>query len=495
MVNSNYMASNHAKRFIRLLTLVALLLVVGLNVALANEGLKLNIFPSIGKPVYGVAEFGSSVTDPVSVTVASEAEYQKAGYTRPAFFNTSNVRKLGVNRYLVTTSTPVDSANFTLILDVQFKEFRRIYPVELSLQSGQVAANFAPAKEYDQPARAAVRTVSKPIAATVAPAAQPSPVTVQAAPQAPAMQQLQPAAIYSAPAPQPQIFYPPAQPSTQSVSNGSEQFPFYLVVIVLAVLILLAMFVVVLFMHKNSDSRHHPVQHDQHSLMSDLLKALPSLMGHNHQAQHAPAAPAPALQLPPDWHLPGPAERTPVQQPQQPLWDNPEPAPTHTKPQRSPIPTTVEPSQSAPAAQPKAPAVQRPPAPRPTRPAAPPRPAQAANPTKPVAPSNAATPSAPVPPVVRSPMPTPVPAQPTAPVQQQPEKPVKPAPTNADKSEKLQLAIVYMNMGDEVMARMLLEEIARDGSDAEKAEAKAMMARMNNPSDQPIIADKNDKID
>jgi FimV-like protein len=92
-------------------------------------------------------------------------------------------------------------------------------------------------------------------------------------------------------------------------------------------------------------------------------------------------------------------------------------------------------------------------------------------------------------------MPTPVPAQPTAAAQQQPEKPVKPAPTNADKSEKLQLAIVYMNMGDEVMARMLLEEIARDGSDAEKAEAKAMMARMNNPSDQPIIADKNDKID
>ena len=494
MVNSNYTASTHAKRLIRLLTLVALLVGAGLNVALANEGLKLNIFPSIGKPVYGVAEFGSSVSDPVSVTVASEAEYQKAGYTRPAFFNTSNVRKLGVNRYLLTTSTPVDIANFALILDVQFKEFRRIYPVELSLQSGQVAANFAPAKEYDQPAKTAVRAVSNPSVAAVAPAAQPSPVTVQTVPQAPVVQQLQPAAIYSAPAPQPQIFYPPAQPNSQPVSNGSEQIPFYLVVIVLAVLILLAMFVVVLFMHKNSDSRHHSVQHDQHSMMSDLLKALPSLMGHSHQPQHALAAQAPAQQLPRDWYLHEPAERTPVQQPPQPLWDNPEPAPMRQPPQRPPIPAPVEQYQSAPAPQPQAPVVQRPPVPRPASPAASPRPAQAAYPTKPVAPDNAATPSVPVPTAARRPMPTP-PTQQSAPAQQQPVKPLQPAATSADKSEKLQLAIVYLNMGDEVMARMLLEEIGRDGSDAEKAEARAIMAKMNNPSDRQIIADKNDNID
>ena len=492
MVNSNYMASIHAKRFIRLLTLVALLLVIGLNVALANEGLKLNIFPSIGKPVYGVAEFGSSVTDPVSVTVASEAEYQKAGYTRPAFFNTANVRKLGVNRYLVTTSTPVDSANFTLILDVQFKEFRRVYPVELSLQSGQVAANFAPAKEYDQPAKTAVRAVSKPIVAAVAPAAQSSSVTTPAAQPAPLVQPMQPAAIYSTPAPQPQIFYPPMQSSIQPVSNGTEQFPFYIVVIALAVLLLLAMFVVVLFMHKNSDSRHYPVQHDQHSMMSDLLKALPSLMGHNQHPQQAQAQAA-AVQMPQPWH---PLEASPQQpSPQQPHWDDPEPAPVRPAPQRPAIPARVEQAQASPTKEPQAPAVQRAPAPRPARPTAPPAPPQPANPAKPAGPVNPATPRAQAPTTQPAPAPARPPAQPSAPVQQQPEKAAKPAVAGADKSEKLQLAIVYMNMGDEVMARMLLEEIGRDGSEAEKAEAKAILAKMNNPSDRPIIADKNDKIE
>lgn len=492
MVNSNYMASIHAKRFIRLLTLVALLLVIGLNVALANEGLKLNIFPSIGKPVYGVAEFGSSVTDPVSVTVASEAEYQKAGYTRPAFFNTANVRKLGVNRYLVTTSTPVDSANFTLILDVQFKEFRRVYPVEISLQSGQVAANFAPAKEYDQPAKTAVRTVSKPVVAAVAPAVQPSPVSTQAVPQAPVVQQLQPATIYSAPAPQPQIFYPPMQSSSQPVSNGTEQFPFYIVVIALAVLLLLAMFVVVLFMHKNSDSRHQPVQHDQHSMMSDLLKALPSLMGHNQQSQHAQAQAA-AVQMPQPWH---PLEASPQQpSPQQPHWDDPKPAPVRPAPQRPAIPARVEQAQASPTNESQNPAVQRAPAPRPARPTAPPASPQPANPAKSAGPVNPATLRAQAPTTQPAPAPARPPAQPSAPVQQQPEKAAKPAAASADKSEKLQLAIVYMNMGDEVMARMLLEEIGRDGSEAEKAEAKAILAKMNNPSDRPIIADKNDKIE
>ena len=489
MVNSNYMASNYAKNCIRLLTLVALLFALGLNFASANEGLKLNIFPAVGKPVYGVAEFGPSVTDPVSVTVASEAEYQKAGYTRPAFFNTASVRKLGANRYLVTTSTPVDSTNFTLILDVQFKEFRRIYPVELALQAGQVAANFAPAKEYDQPAKTAVRTVSKPVAAAVAPA--PQVAAPEQAPQ-PVVQQLQPAAIYSAPAPQPQIFYPPSQTQSQPVSNGTEQFPFYLVVIVLAVLILLAMFVVVLFMHKNHDSRHHlPPQHEQHSMMSDLLKALPSLMGHNQQPQHA-LAQAAAVQMPQPWQQQQPS-------PQQPHWDDPEPAPVRREPQRPVVPATVEqsPNRDAPAQPPVAqpPAAQGNPVSRQVRPMQPPRTAQPATAAKPAGPANAAMQGAQPAAKPKPAMPIPAAAQPADPTQKQPEIVPQPAAKTQDKSEKLQLAIVYMNMGDEVMARMLLEEIGRDGSEAEKAEAKAILAKMNNPSDRPIIADKNDKIE
>lgn len=69
-----------------------------------------------------------------------------------------------------------------------------------------------------------------------------------------------------------------------------------------------------------------------------------------------------------------------------------------------------------------------------------------------------------------------------------------PAAKAQDKSEKLQLAIVYMNMGDEMMARMLFEEIGREGSPAEQIEAKEILAKINNQSDRPIIADKNDKI-
>jgi FimV-like protein len=473
MVNSNYMASIYAKSCIRLLTLVALLLALGLNFALANEGIKLNIFPAVGKPVYGVAEFGPSVTDPVSVAVASEAEYQKAGYTRPAFFNTANVRKLGANRYLVTTSTPVDTTNFTLILDVQFKEFRRIYPVELALQAGQVAANFAPVKEYDQPAKTAVKKVSRPAVAAVAPVPQPEPV----------VRQLQPAAIYTQPAPQPQIFYPPAQTQNQPVSNGAEQFPFYLVVIVLAVLILLAMFVVVLFMHKNHDSRHHlPPQHEQHSLMSDLLKALPSLIGHNHQHHQQPAV----------------VTNAPLHLPQ--LWDqaphpHSEPQPYREEPQPHKQPAPV----AAPQASPVATAA---PAQQPQRQVAPARSAQPARPVAPPAPQQAQSASASV-------EKTGQPAKPAAPVQkqepaasnpaatapgQEAQPPAKPGVKAHDKSEKLQLAIVYMNMGDEVMARMLLDEIGRDGSAAEQAEAKEILAKMNNQSDRPIIADKNDKI-
>ena len=65
----------------------------------------------------------------------------------------------------------------------------------------------------------------------------------------------------------------------------------------------------------------------------------------------------------------------------------------------------------------------------------------------------------------------------------------------ADKSEKLQLAIVYINMGDEVMARMLLEEIGREGSAAEQNEAKAILAKMNQSSDRPLIADRNDRTE
>lgn len=494
MVNSNYMASRYAKHFIRLLTLVALLMAVGLNFALANEGLKLNIFPAVGKPVYGVAEFGPSVTDPVSVAVASEAEYQKAGYTRPAFFNTANVRKLGTNRYLVTTSTPVDSTNFTLILDVQFKDFRRIYPVELALQAGQVAANFAPAKEYDQPAKTAVKTVSRPAVAAVAPVAQPAP-----APELlePTVQQIQPAAIYSTPVPQPQIFYPPAQTQSQPVSNGTEQFPFYLVVIVLAVLILLAMFVVVLFMHKNHDSRHHlSPQHEHHSLMSDLLKALPSLMGHNnhqnHHHQPAVAANAP-LHLPQTWdQAPQPqGEPQPYREPQ----PQREPQP-YKEPQPNRQPAPVPAPQAAPVAT-------RAPAQQPQRPGAPTRAAQPARPAAAPVPQNAQPAPAPAEKVAQptkpaAPIPKPVAAganSASAAQQQTAQPPAKPAPAAQDKSEKLQLAIVYMNMGDEVMARMLLEEIGRDGSDAEKAEAKAILAKMNSPDDRPIIADKNDKIE
>jgi FimV-like protein len=61
-----------------------------------------------------------------------------------------------------------------------------------------------------------------------------------------------------------------------------------------------------------------------------------------------------------------------------------------------------------------------------------------------------------------------------------------------EKSEKLQLAIVYKNMGDDVMAKMLLDEISRDGSPAEKNEAKTILATMENIGDGASIVDKDD---
>jgi FimV-like protein len=61
-----------------------------------------------------------------------------------------------------------------------------------------------------------------------------------------------------------------------------------------------------------------------------------------------------------------------------------------------------------------------------------------------------------------------------------------------EKSEKLQLAIVYKNMGDDVMAKMLLDEISRDGSPAEKNEAKNILATMENIGDGASIVDKDD---
>ena len=107
MVNVIHLAVKRAKPVEIFVLLLAITLTFGLNRAQALDELQLNIFPTIGKPIYAVAEFDLSVSDPVSVTVASEAEYQKAGYSRPAFFNTANVRKLGTNRYLITNTTPV----------------------------------------------------------------------------------------------------------------------------------------------------------------------------------------------------------------------------------------------------------------------------------------------------------------------------------------------------------------------------------------------------
>jgi len=625
MDNSNSMAFTSAKRLLKVFLLLGVYLASGVgNLSSAGE-LKLNILPTIGKPVYGVAEFGPSASDPISVIVASESEYRKAGYTRPVFLNSANVRKLATNRYLVTTSTPVDSNNFALLLDAQFTDFRRIYPVEISVSSGQAVANFAPAREYDQPAKVDAPKVSQPAVATPAPATQPMRVVLDA-PVERAAPQIQPAAIYAAPTPQPQIIFP--QTNSQSSSSSAEQFPFYLVVIVMTVLILVAMFVVVLFMHKNHDPRHATSPHtnhgnqEQNNFASDLLKLLPSLMGHNQSQQsqqpqlpHAPAN-APML-LPQPWHdepryapardnyrdtnrgayverdqdayrdsytdsnrhssrhseqesrrdstsryeplfrqepqsqndrgfrqEPGfnqdqdyreePSFREAPFAPQQAgVSQEPALSQEHKNRRESEVASertikqapaqTISPARVARPARPARPnnrvperAVHRAPtieAPAATRPAAPASP-QSGRPQPAPAPQQAsASPQATVPPQragqseqltqQHTPAAVQLQAGPAAPVAQAQAEAQAQAPRSAatvakgpivaqDKSEKLQLAIVYMNMGDEVMARMLLEEIGREGSDAEKNEAKAILAKMNNASELSIIADKND---
>lgn len=510
MANMKLITMRKLKKIFNIFASAVFVLTLGVASAFASDGVSLNIYPAVGKPIYGVAELAASLPEPVSVQIASQNDYQRAGYTRPSFFDAVDIKKMSNKRYLIKTQAAVNTPVFVMMLDVEFQDMRRLYPVSIEINAGQVTANFESVIEYPQVIDQPVSISPAPAVAAIAPiqndmtrilenssraitsSEMPAPAAVEVVSSAPVRQPTvtfagqnveqpraltsQPQVSYSSMAPQQPIFYPAMSSNASSSGNAADQFPFYLVIIVLTVLILVAMFVVVMFMHKNHDSRHHVANTEHHTLMSELLKTLPSLMGGharqqptNHLAASTAAQMAhdPWYQEQPQIHAMPPAMPVPEKpQPMQPVVQANEVAKPQSQPQPQPGKQTKPVSQPQSVVPPQP--VRKPEVPPQQRPMV----------KKPSAPQVGQSPVA-----ASKPMPA-MKAEPSA---QAISK--KPSPKGQEKSEKLQLAIVYMNMGDEVMARMLLEEISRDGSELEKAEASAILNKLNNLSDRPIVAE------
>lgn len=475
-------AANFSARLFKVRLLLVLLL-LGAECASATQDLRLNIFPTIGKPIYGVAEFLTSTADPLSVSVASEVDYEALGYIRPAFLDGVIVRKMSTSRYLIKSKGFVDMASFAIILDVKFENYRRIFPVELTVNSGEVAVNYKPVIDTQLVSKKLIAAISQPKLASAYPLPEEinlpkiSVANKEQSKEEPIVQRMLSAphlnhsvsqsaqsvdSVSTGMRAQPPIFYPPIQLQAQPIISGVEQYPFYLTLVVLSVFIIVAMFVVVLFMHKNQDSRY-PMPSHEHSLLSDLLKTMLSRPNNaHHQSPASSETPGPL-----------PVDRQEIYQParvKEKRVKKEGKSKSKSKLQASGRSSSVK-SDKSPAK------------PVSTKQASlEPRPAPSPAIVKPSAPalstSGAASSSASS-------------RVQTSPSKQQ-EKPSAKTIKRFEKSEKLQLAIVYMNMGDDSMARMLLEEITRDGADAEKSEAREILAKMNSRGDRPIIAETND---
>jgi FimV-like protein len=600
------------------LLFVASLLAVCSN-AMATNDINLKVFPKIGKPLYAIAEFASYLEEPISLNVVNKSEYQRLGYDRTEFLNTAKVRKVAPKRYSITTTSLIDTNVFVLILEAEFKDFSRVYPIAMELKGGQVEAVFGDVVDYTFP-------VSKPLAASLGGGANkqqaiteltrqggnvyqadnvPTVITPQTSnrrvleypnevyrepvtryesyDQATPNYSRQRDVVYVETPPQQTTIIPPANSSMPSFVQ--DQNPFYTVIIVMTVLLLVGMFVVVLFMHKNQDSRHHSQTHDNSSVMSDLIKTLPTLMGSSQSSSNQQQVPLMNVQgaasLPSSqyWDLPrrqyshpgymqdpdmrgySSNERNQYFDRNQADWETGYPSDVNhhvsanrastrsdqfqstdayvgyretqqqqqsqsrarTQPQAQTH--TNRPTGSMAGSQFKGPQNEAKPSQStaggdimPSFEGQPVNRDQVSNKAKPIQ-RAISQPNRAVPPVKReqiarenpidvnqaqnsprsvSPK-TSVNSPQTPPKVKVPHSPSS-APASAgnsqvsahEKSEKLQLAIVYKNMGDDVMAKMLLDEISRDGSPAEKNEAKTILATMENIGDGASIVDKDD---
>lgn len=503
------------KSVVSTLLISSLLLLLGLKQACAAD-MSINLFPQIGKPIYGVVEFGEFVGEPNNIQISSMADYEDQGFSKPAFLNDIKFKKLSARKYLVTSDRPVSESNFVMLLDSTFPDERKIYPLEISAGIGQgsvtltdpitmkmkmASASMNPSNLVTTPAMN-TNTYAQPnvVERVVEVVRESNPVYAQ--------QPIQPQILYS-------------QLPMPSTGAGSEM-PFYLGVIALTILLLVGMFIVVFALHRNdSPKSSHKKNDDSDNFASDMLKILmpnlvtnqqrmadnnPFLMGnqypalpqgqgfsqsHNQWSQHSDFSHSPQSRSDIGANHWGNPENKSASQfsdrSNQQARDGSEPSNAaknnqsrepaiskeqgeHNRHPRNPTHSAKPVEQKATSNQPSEPTQQTD--------AQPKRPTQARS-TEGLRPQykqqNAATASDAA-------------SEPTA--RSNGAQPETKKPESAEKSEKLQLAIVYMNMGDEVMARMLLDEIAREGSDSEKKEALVLKEKLNKGSrNVPFIAD------
>ena len=522
------------------MTLVSFVLIVSSTATALASDLSLNIYPRIGKVVYAVTEIKDHITDPININLASKEQYKKLGFEYPSFLAETSVKKLNSRRYLHRSKKEIDKENFVLLFDAQYENFSRLYPYYIETGKGQSRITFGDVIEYNVVAQkqSLPSESDSQLSEVIQIPTRPEfvngntfkqvdqqrenngqiPTNNQVLPQQlnaqpitqPVIQPVQPQIIYS----QPPVQYP--QPAVLPSQNSSETLPFYTVLIVLALIVFLALCAIGVFIHLSNNSRQHsyitpyqPQKKDEDtSHLTEFMKLLPDLL-HGRETPHT------VDQQPIERHS---VERHSVErqqagrelpmyhrnntvseaQPQaQNVRSDHETVPEHVT-QNVPFKSNEEPVQVKKI---NRPAVQSQPKTQ-TKPNVV-KPAQQQNSKQPqpnLGAMKKRPPSAPVQtwkssaPLPKSPEPVvknPISAAENA-VPQPSDKSVQKANRPAPPSEKLQLALVYMNMGDEMMARMLLEEIMREGSEHDKDEAQKVLSKLNASNDNSsLIVDKN----
>ena len=446
--------------------------------------LSFSSFLNYGKPIYGVVEFNNYYGDVRGVRVAESAQYESLGYAKAQFLDTADVRQIGPARYELRTDNAIDVNSFVLLVDVVYSAERKLIPITIipgtsqasirvgaghpvSIETGVPVAPSAPVIQQlgvddssviNSAPRPSSVNAPRPVAAKVDEVVSVKLATDNQEKVAAATQNhFAPSYVFSPTinAPQPQLQAPQMPIVAPSpVVNDSQNF--YVVMIVSVVLmIVLAAIMGMFFISSSNRQAKSSGDSEQHYALGQAVQALTSLMTTASQPQPVMATAGSASDVMED----APPVQ-PVASQSKPVKKSPVAAPQDSQVNVTPPPPKAKPAEPV---QPAAVKQKVEPAPMPK---------QADQQIKPTAPASTHSTSD----------------------QSMMNKQHAPSiPSNVDKNEKLQLAIVYLNMGDEMMARMLLDEVIREGSEQDRAEAQMILDNVNAQGVLPLVVDDDEK--
>lgn len=106
---------------------------------IASDDFEFSSYPKIGEPLYGVFELNEKEFGLInSLSLADDYFYEKYELKKPNFVTSISIEKIGLNKFLVTSDSIIEETQFVILLQVDLSDTIILYPLRFDLSDVNV---------------------------------------------------------------------------------------------------------------------------------------------------------------------------------------------------------------------------------------------------------------------------------------------------------------------------------------------------------------------